>query len=112
MQVTPYFEQLGWLKINEKIKLATASLLFKLLKSGCPEYLREQFIFSRSVHGHGTRGNVLQIPKHKTAVYGRSFCVQAIKQYNLNPNLFDLDVTVKTFVARYKESLLKVYDTI
>ena len=46
--VTPYFKQLGWLKMNEKMKLATASLLFKLLKSGC-RYTDDPFAF-RPLH--------------------------------------------------------------
>lgn len=83
--ITPYYRQLGVLKIIDRRTLAVAILVFKIIKYNCPTYLLSQFNFVPGFNVRGTRSSnkmMLQIPIHRTQKYHLSFLIQASKIWN------------------------------
>jgi len=75
--------------IGNRLKLHIACFLHKILETGYPVYLRKKLIFRTSTHSRDTRYNdQLNIPRHSTALFQRSFSYIGPKLYNtLNTNL-------------------------
>jgi len=44
VRITPYYQQLNWLKINERRDKHVLLLLFEILKTGVPSYIFHYFL--------------------------------------------------------------------
>ena len=103
--------ELKWLKIIDRQKLHFACFLHQLLKTGIPQYLREKLQFRYSTHSRTTRNNnLLNIPKHRTALFQRSFSYMAPKMYNANILSSNLEnLSPLSFKLKYRRILLDKY---
>ncbi|KAG8260964.1 hypothetical protein J6590_108433 [Homalodisca vitripennis] len=101
--VTPFYRDLGWLKIKERIEYNVLTVMYSILKEHKPDYLFENYTRMDQVHARQTRfGNVtLQFPIHRTTTYSNSFHVQSIR----NMNTLDDDVKNATSKRLFKEKL-------
>nr|CAI5841848.1 unnamed protein product [Callosobruchus analis] len=65
------------------------NFLAKILFTSSPLYLKYKLFFRTSIHSMPIRNtNTLAIPKHRTAMFQRSFSYQGPKQFNaLTPDL-------------------------
>lgn len=110
--VTPFYRQLGWLKIRERIDYSVLSSMYKVLKNKKPDYLYERYVTLYHVHLRQTRfgSTTLQFPIHRTVTYSNSFHVRSIRlMNNLDSDIKDLR-SEKMFLKRIKSKLLSVYD--
>lgn len=85
--ISPYFQQLGLLKLRPVRQYHVLMLLYDLINFKRPGYLANQFIFIRQRSGRGTRhgSQLLVIPNHRTSMYNKSFHVTACRTWNQLP---------------------------
>lgn len=109
--VTPYYHQLGILKIKERIEYNVHSLVSKVLKTEKPTYLFENYIRMDNVHLRPTRfSNVtIQMPIHRTVIYNRSFLVTSIRLLNSLERQIRESDSNKIFLEKVKKKLLERY---
>lgn len=109
--VTPYYKELKWLKIKERLELGILSLMFKVLKYGKPDYLYERYIRMRDVHLRETRfgHEVLQVPIHRTLTYSMSYHVYSIRLLNQLDRQIKESPSEHVFSKKLKELLLSRY---
>ncbi len=85
--ITPVLQKLHWLPVRQRIMYKTLSITFSALKEeSSPLYLREllqQHQPSRSLRSADKQ--LLDIPRSKTLMGARSFCVAAAKLWNSLP---------------------------
>ena len=55
--ITPFYKTVNFLKLEERRRLLLASMVWKIVKYGSPEYLGSQFIFSSNVKTKATRSH-------------------------------------------------------
>lgn len=107
--VTPYFHQLGLMKLNNLREYHTLSLLHAIIKSKSPEYLSEVFKLMSEINSYATRrGNsLLTIPRHRTATFNKSFTVTACRLWNSLPDSIKCIEGRARFGAGVKDWLLR-----
>nr|CAH7748778.1 unnamed protein product [Callosobruchus chinensis] len=73
-----------WLKIPQSYEYSLTAFTVKLLKSSTPTYyLKEKLVTRGVIHDLNTRFNChLYMPRHKTAIFQRSFTYNAVKLIN------------------------------
>jgi len=105
--VTPIFRDLQILKIENRRTQAVALLIWKIIKTGQPKYLFEQYVFTSVTNSRATRSsrNMLQIPNHRLAKYNKSFLITSIKVWN-SLKLYDLQMYSYETVKRKILNLL------
>uniref|UniRef100_A0A2A4IWQ4 Reverse transcriptase domain-containing protein n=1 Tax=Heliothis virescens TaxID=7102 RepID=A0A2A4IWQ4_HELVI len=106
--VTPYTNQIKFLKMTARRKLHLASLMFGIVTTQKPHYLYEKLTWKQTCYKHGLRSVVapLKVPPHKTAAFRGSFKFAATHCWNdLPPPLRDLK-TINSFKLHLKKALL------
>lgn len=113
--VTPFYKHMKWLKVNERRDYFVATLAFSVLINGEPKYLAERYRKIRDLHDRWTRAPayLLQIPRHRTGIYNKSFHVHSIRLINaVAKEIDDFHIgKVEKFKLFYKALLLKRYDS-
>lgn len=111
--VTPYYKDLGLLKIKERIELNVLKLSVKVHKHKKPEYLYDSYCKMSNVHMKNTRyaGITLQLPIHRTVMYNRSFHVTSIRLINFMEKEVrqNKDESDAVLLRKYKMKLLDRY---
>lgn len=108
--VTPYYKQLGWLKIKNVFELNAATLMFKILNNGEPAYLSERF--QKHVNISTFRGvtrydaDKLEIPKHRTEGMSKSFTLTCVRLYNEHLQMYKNAKTITNFKKMYKDNIV------
>jgi hypothetical protein len=99
--ISPFFDELGWLKLKDRRKYFLLILVFKIIvMSEGPEYLRDLFSLLSDVHpDRATRSHLytLQIPLHRTSVFNSSFIVSACRHWNSLPEHLIFCATKREF---------------
>ncbi|KAI5727386.1 hypothetical protein M8J77_001614 [Diaphorina citri] len=105
---------LGWLKLNQRREIHALTLLFKVLNTLKPQYLRDIFGFLSEAGQYQTRSQntrVLEIPLHRTLAYSNSFHVRTVRLWNDLPvvlrNAFSVE-SFKILIADYYNESLEV----
>jgi hypothetical protein len=82
--VSPYFEKLNWLRMDQRRKISQSLLLYKILNDKTPSYLHCKFQFVSQVHQRSNRSSSqrLVVPQHRTVKYSKSFLITACKLFN------------------------------
>ncbi|KAI5725963.1 hypothetical protein M8J77_022216 [Diaphorina citri] len=83
--VSESYSQLGWLKLDRRREVHALILLFKILHSQKPQYLRSAFRYLSESSQYSTRSlntRDLEIPLHRSMAYGKSFHVRAARLWN------------------------------
>jgi hypothetical protein len=85
--ISPYYTQMGMLRLRDTRTHHVLMLLHKILSTKVPEYLSVKFQFLGDLNGRDTRhgASLLNIPIHRTVTYNRSFCVTACRLWNSLP---------------------------
>lgn len=102
--ITPYYEALSWLKLDQRRILNTALMMWNILRNKTPHHLYEKFVFRSSINSRSGRQSnaLLQVPYHRTEKYGKSFLVNACKIWN-SLNLYQLiNLSYATYKAKVK----------
>ncbi|KAI5751709.1 hypothetical protein M8J77_010196 [Diaphorina citri] len=112
--LTDSYAQLGWLKLNQRREIHALTLLFKVLNTLKPQYLRDIFGFLSEAGQYQTRSQntrVLEIPLHRTLAYSNSFHVRTVRLWNDLPVVFRNAISVESFkilIADYYNESLEV----
>lgn len=98
---TPFINELGWLKIEEKVIYDVCLYVFKVLKEETPNWVTE-FHPVRDFIGRQTRqSDDLMVPRKRTKIAERAMSVRGGRLWNSLP--FDLkEINVK---SRFKKQL-------
>ncbi|XP_074041353.1 uncharacterized protein [Leptinotarsa decemlineata] len=84
--VSQYLKQLGWLNMDARRTLHSASLFHKVISTGKPAYLFTKLSFRTDVHNLNLRfKHLLTAPKHKTSFFRGSFSYNIAHLYNRLP---------------------------
>ena len=84
------FNKLGWLTVRQLIAYHDLLSLFKIEKTGQPEYLAE--IFSRK-----NRFNKIIVPNNRLELSRKSFCFRSATFWNKVPSVLKNDVSLLEF---------------
>ena len=80
-----HFDKLGWLPIDEIVRVRKLFVLHKISQGHCPEYFSSYFKYVRSTHGHRTRSatcNDVFTPSCKRNSGLRTFRSNACRLWN------------------------------
>jgi len=85
--ISPYYEELRWLKVHSRRLYFVGNLTFSILHSKRPQILYEGFEFKGSSNLRTTRApnDTLMLPICRTECYRRSFRCSAAEQWNSLP---------------------------
>ncbi|KAJ4444062.1 hypothetical protein ANN_05851 [Periplaneta americana] len=87
--ITPSFQTLNWLRLNERRHFHSLVLLFQVLHTSTPTYLASRFSYLSSYHNLFTRtqnSRILAIPTHKTSSYSSSYTISLSRLWNTLPS--------------------------
>ena len=72
MEPDVLLKNLGWLNVQQRIELDTASMVHKAINNVAPSYLSELFHKTKTVHNHDTSGSTHGLlPKHSNLKFGQ-----------------------------------------
>ena len=110
--ITPLYKREKMLKLKEKRTLAIAVLLMKILKTKAPTYLYKSFKYMNDVHNRSNRFTdlTLQIPRHRTTKFNKSFVCSAVRIYNEFHLHKFRDSSMACLKQQLTERLLQVYN--
>lgn len=87
--VSNKINETGWLNMRYRRQLHLVCFVHKLLRTRCPSYLFNKLKFRSSYHNINVRSqNLLNIPRHRTTFFRRSFSYCSSKLYNAVPTEF------------------------
>ncbi|KYM96666.1 hypothetical protein ALC62_12662 [Cyphomyrmex costatus] len=105
--ISPYFSRSGWLNIRQRFILHLCCLVFRLLHSGVPRYLRNLLYFNSDLHANNTpdtrHQDSLSYPRHRTSKFKAAFSYTATKFYNAMPSFIRLSPSLPSFRSRALE---------
>jgi len=102
--ITPLYQSLRILKIEQRIKTKVAMFIWKIMKFKIPLYLYKIFCDLTKLNKKTTRQgmSMINIPTHQTSKYNRSFVVTACRMFN-ELNIYDV---LNLKAGSYKQFLL------
>jgi len=82
--ITPVYNQLNILKVDQRRSLAVSKLVWKIITTKNPSYLYKSYTFTSISNSRCTRSckNMLQIPNHRLVKYNHSFHVCSSQLWN------------------------------
>jgi Reverse transcriptase (RNA-dependent DNA polymerase). len=107
--ISPYYERLSWLRIENRRKYFLGVLTYTVLSTTTPAYLRENLQYQSEVSIRATRACEidLYLPQCRTEVYKASFQSSAPTLWNSLPEEIRRSTTVATFKSRFFSFLLR-----
>lgn len=105
--ISAHIVSMGWLNMENRRKLFVLVTLFKILRSGAPSYLKDEFVFMSDVHTRCNRFSTLtlRIPCHRTDRMRGAFHVTASSLWNSLPLSIRSLVYSKCTISRFKTVL-------
>lgn len=105
--VSQHLQEAEWLNMGQRRFLHMSCLIYKVISTDTPLYLRELIVRRRDLHNANIRyKDALSIPKHKTEFYKCSFSYQAAHIFNLLPTLEN--VSTITFRNKIKDYIVQI----
>ena len=102
-------KSLGWLSIEDKLRLNTAVMVHKCLQHRVPIYLKDKFVYRSQVHNRQLRSvdnNELNLPHCRLSTGQRSFAFRGAKVWNSLPLDLKLTSSLRTFKKNVCELLV------
>lgn len=101
--VTCHLKEIGWLNMDARMKYNLLALVYRIIITGAPAYLRRKLVFRDEIHNRVIRENDrLTVPNHSTALFCRSFTFQCAQLYNSCKSIFSCNSLMS-----FKRSLKK-----
>ena len=99
-------KSLGWLTVQNRIKLNVNMFIHKIKNDMLPDYLRSYLIFGNDIHSYNTRGNrEIQIVSASLSLTYNSIFSRGITIYNSLP----IEIKNETRIHIFKKNLQKYY---
>lgn len=108
--ITPYYKQLGWLKISDRRKYFLGCMIFNILKTKTPLYLSQYLVFRDRMLSRDTRAQTdhLIVPICRTELFKKSFRSAAPQFWNSLPTEIRNMNSLNSFKAKLFTHLLKL----
>lgn len=105
------FRESGWFNLHERFQIHLACLIYKIDNLKLPQYLQDKIVKGSDIHERGTRHReLLNIPRHNSAMFQRSFTYNSAKIFNIIPddikaasNLVSFRNKVKAFTINNRD---------
>lgn len=106
--ITPFYERLGWLRIDARRNYFVGYLLFSILQTQQPSLLRANYSLKVPLSDRTTRAprDTLLQPHCRTELFKRSFRVTSIRMWNDLPSSIKEAKTLAEFKNRLYAHLL------
>ena len=102
--VSAYYQEAGWLKLEQRFFVHLCTLIYKIDKFHQPIYLYNKLIKGSDIHLGVTRHNSLYcVPRHSTALFLHTFTYNAVKTFNSLPPIIKTSSTVASFKKHLNE---------
>ena len=98
------FQQLGWLRFDERVEYRKAILMYKSLNNLAPAYLTNKFTYTHNIHELNLRSatnNTLYMPKPNLEIYRRSLSYSGSRIRNSLPESVRSAQNVDAFKLLY-----------
>jgi len=96
----------GWLSMADRRGLHSACLYHKIMSTQRPSYLHDRVRYRTDVHNLNVRRkDLLDVPKHRTEAYKRSFSYSIVQCYNNIPDLIKL-YSFQGFKRKVKQMII------
>ena len=98
------FQQLGWLRFDERVDYRKAILMYKSLNNLAPAYLTNKFTYTHNIHELNLRSatnNTLYMPKPNLEIYRRSLSYSGSRIRNSLPESVRSAQNVDAFKLLY-----------
>ncbi|KYN29345.1 hypothetical protein ALC57_01214 [Trachymyrmex cornetzi] len=99
--ISPSFLRSGWLKVHQRFVLHLCCLVFRLLRSGIPRYLRSLLNLNSALHAENTPVtrcyDSLSFPRHRTSKFKAAFSYTSTKFYNVLPSFIRSSPSLHSF---------------
>ena len=104
--ITPVFKDLGWLTVEEQLRLRDVILMFKCVKNVVPGYFSRKLGKRSDAHAYNLRNSDhLNIPKCRTVANQCGFFYRATKSWNNLSNETRSAQTLRSFKKLAKAEL-------
>lgn len=105
--ISTKLKELNWLSMKHRQILHSCCLYYKIIKNKIPVYLYNKIIFNGDLHNLNTRQrSLISSPRHRTAMYQRSFSYNIYKYYNLIPTNLKIAESIFTLKKNLKNSII------
>ena len=109
--ISPLFQKLHWLKVQERIKFKLALITYKCQHNLAPSYLSNNIVPLSCNTLRSTRSstnNNLVVPRSYTVTYGnKPFCIAGPTTFNNLPNSVKNSTSIDEFKSRLKTFLFR-----
>ena len=98
------FQQLGWMRFDERVKYRKCMLMYKSLNHLAPTYLSNKFTYTYDIHSLNLRSaanHTLYIPKPNLEIYRKSLSYSGPKIWNTLPEYVRNAPSLESFKQRY-----------
>ena len=98
------FQQLGWLRFDERVIYRKCTLMYKALHNLAPTYLSNKFTYTHNIHSFDLRSatnQTLYVPKPNLEIYRRSLSYSGPKLWNALPESVRNAPSLGSFKQRY-----------
>ena len=98
------FQQLGWMRFDERVLYKKAILMYKSLNNLAPSYLSNKFTYVHDIHNldlRSTRNQTLHVPKPNLEMYRKTLAYSGPKIWNNLPESVRTAPTLGSFKQRY-----------
>lgn len=107
MSIRRMLKDLGWLSIDQRIKLNTLILIFKIKLNLLPNYLNTNIKYVNDIHSYDTRTrNDFSLPNYKKVCTQNSLYYNGLKLYNSLPSNVKESNSVIEFKRKCKEYVI------
>ncbi len=105
--VTPIIQKLGWLKVIEKHKFDTCTVVFKILNGFYPACYKKFLTVHEARNSTARQQTCLFVPMTRTDTGARSLDVTGPKAWNTLPPGVTNAISVSAFKSRLTSHILK-----
>ena len=98
------FQQLGWMRFDERVIYRKATLMYKSLHNLAPTYLSTKFTYTSDIHQVNLRSltdSTLYVPKPNLEIYRKTFAFSGSKIWNTLPESVRGAPSLEAFKKRY-----------
>ena len=98
------FQQLRWMRFDERVIYKKCILMYKSLHNLAPSYMSNKFTYSYDIHNldlRSTTNQILHMPKPKLEIYRKSLSYSGPKLWNALPESVRNAPTLGSFKQRY-----------
>ena len=98
------FQQLGWMRFDERVTYRKAVLLYKSLHNLAPTYLSNKFTYTSSIHQVNLRSrtvSTLHVPKPNLEICRKTLAYSGHKIWNTLPESVRSSPSLEAFKQRY-----------